>query len=1576
MIVDTAGKSLLCKMEHQRAHYLRRFTAEHINRLCEINHIDLNEVRTKQDRITCLCELPHMMEDIPPEPKPAVGVLELLQVIKEMEVNRKAETDHLCKSLVSAVTEASKTPPIVNVGPKLPDFHKLGPEDDIVCWLDTFERLARAEKKEKKDWPRLLEPYLTGKAQKAFHSLNEAEKGDYDKIVQAVHRRYSLTPEAYRQKFKSDSKKAGETFEEYAHRLEFNFTKWLQVSRENKDQPEVKRIMNLVMLDQFLSPASMLDDTLRLKMREKPQTSLIEVAKAADEYVLRRRGSAATSSHSRPDSKPAHVETSKSVGTSRDHPPQSTVYQSGTLKVKPDFSVAATGRGQPDTYVPKRKPFNLVCYRCQQIGHREADCPLPSSRPQKPKPPSPSGDNTHSAPRSPPPDKVPQPRPPKEVHLLQTQATSAEVSSDSVGVCMGPYVEVTTGDKHFPALVDTGSIVSLITRDMCSSLEIDPSSSQSLITVNDVEIDTLGTVALNISVGGADLTIRPHCISQLPCPILLGMDFIQDAGLTLDFSDGSYWCASGDGCCIKYPLHGFSPKPLGEAPVDEPLPQTSENPEASSAAKLNSCILTNADKRRLDGVLASFPDVVCGDIGCTSLAYHRIDVGDAKPVRSPPYRLSTDREQVLQEQLSELLASGKVEPSTSPWASPVIMTPKKTGGFRMCVDYRKLNSVTTVDAYPMPTIDAILSSLQGAQVFSSLDLRSGYWQMMVHPDDVEKTAFICQGGLYQFRVLPFGVINGPASFQRLMSAVLGDLIGRTCYVYLDDIVCFSPSVDQHLSDLRDVLTKLQQAGLTVNLDKCHFGCREMVYLGHVITPDGVKPDPDKVDSIKSYPVPSNVKQLERFLGMIAWFHKFIPNFSTIAEPLHNLRRKTTAWKWSEGCQEAFDALKRLLTTEPVLCYPDTTQPFTVHTDASDVGLGAVLQQGQGSDVRTIAYASRALNSAERNYSTTERECLAVVWAMEKWRPYLEGKKCRVFTDHQALCWLFRKSKQTPRLARWVLRLQDFKFDVVYRPGALNNVPDALSRLPELSTVVGVLQAPRGTGAGAAQLAGVPILPDLQPDEATVLKDPGPDMCAAPKCHQPQTDVIDWIFCDDCQKWFHQTCVNIQPRQAAQMHRYSCPACRKRHWTDQKESKWAKQSNDALPGQLNHQQLADEQRRDPVLLPIIQYLTNGALPEKMKDAECVTKRARAYRLHGDILLHYAVSSWSVVVPTALRRSVLFECHSAPSAGHLGRTKTLARIRRQNLWWDGITKDVRSFVRACAVCRKTKPHFRKPAGMMLSTNTNEPWEMVAVDLMGPLPKSYAGHEYVLVAVDHYTKWTEVFPLKAATGKVIACTIARQLFSRYGAPKVLLSDNGSQFTSKALQSICAHWGVQQLFITPYHPQTNWVERVNRNLKSMMRAYVEDDHRTWDIHIAEFAFALNTAKHETTGVEPSMLMLKRQIRTPLTNRLPPPLDTPLPTDVTVAADATRQQAQERRRKYYNQRRRPADISAGDHVMLQTHPQSDARKHFCAKLAPLWKGPYIVKENLTPVNLKLMDPQHPDKDILAHVDQVKPCSP
>ena len=417
--------------------------------------------------------------------------------------------------------------------------------------------------------------------------------------------------------------------------------------------------------------------------------------------------------------------------------------------------------------------------------------------------------------------------------------------------------------------------------------------------------------------------------------------------------------------------------------------------------------ISEPQRGQLCEILLSFPQVLAIQPGRTILVQHFISVGDVTPIQQKPYRVLYSRREQVQQELDRMLQAGVIRPSTSPWASPIVLVNKKDWGIRFCVDYRKLNQVARFDAYPMPRIEELIDTIGPAVVISTLDLAKGYWQIPMAEESKDKTAFTTPFGLFEFQVMPFGLHSAPATFQRMINHVL-----RECWSfarsYLDDIVVFSNSWEEHLNHLCQVLECLQKAQLTVNMSKCQFGKIEVHYLGHVIGGGTVKPDPQKLEAVDNYPVPATKKEVRAFLGLSGYYRRFVPHFATIAEPLTELTKAKNPdkAKWSDRCERAFCKLKELLLTPPILKVAEPTKCYVLQTDASEQGLGAVLSRiDQNREEHPVAFASRKFLPREKNYSVIEKECLAIVWSLQVFHVYLYGQKFTIETDHQPFSWL-------------------------------------------------------------------------------------------------------------------------------------------------------------------------------------------------------------------------------------------------------------------------------------------------------------------------------------------------------------------------------------------------------------------------------------------------------------------------------------------------------------------------------------------------------------------------------------------
>ena len=710
-----------------------------------------------------------------------------------------------------------------------------------------------------------------------------------------------------------------------------------------------------------------------------------------------------------------------------------------------------------------------------------------------------------------------------------------------------------------------------------------------------------------------------------------------------------------------------------------------------------------------------FRDVISLDEGCvggTNLIEHDIVLEDETPVHVRPRPIPFHLRDVVLEQVSKMLSLGVIKKSVSPWSSPILLVPKPDGKYRFCVDFRQLNSKSRKDNAPVPRIDTIFSLIGGAKIFSTLDLLAGFWQVFLTERAREYTAFTVGNQHYEFVKMPFGLSGAPFTFIRLMNIVLDGL--ENVVVYGDDVLIYSKSFADHADHVRAVLDKLRQAGLVLNARKCQFGQTEVKFLGHKLSAGKFSPLPEKVSSVQEFPQPSSKKQLQSFLGLAGFYRRFIRNFSALASPLYDLLRKGVPWQWGTKEDSAFEEIKRCLCDHPVvLNIPDFNERFELSTDASGDGLGAVLSQ-KG---RVVEYASRRLNPAEINYSTTDRELLVVVWAIERWRHYLFGRDFTVITDHRPITYLMTVKDPKGKMARWISRLQEYSFELRYRPGSDNSVADCLSRVPER------LQA----------TPNFPLDHEILPEAMNA--------------------VSALVFVGD-------------PKV-----------------------------------------LAQEQRNDPQIAKVIVSILSG---ERLEQKDTLLSRYRQIwhqlKLSEEGVLlrrfkHKGIFVEVPVVPPSQRSEFLEMGHGS---AHMGVERKYELIR-VNAYWPGLQTDVQKFVTTCERCQLSKSSVNRNKAPLQSIFTARPMETWAMDIMGPLPCSASGYRYILVATDLFTKWVEAIPLVDQTASAVAHAFVEKCVFRFGAPRSLLTDQGSNFESLLMREVCLLLGIKKLRTSPFHPRTD---------------------------------------------------------------------------------------------------------------------------------------------------------------------------
>lgn len=581
-----------------------------------------------------------------------------------------------------------------------------------------------------------------------------------------------------------------------------------------------------------------------------------------------------------------------------------------------------------------------------------------------------------------------------------------------------PYAKVKVGTFDLNGLLDSGASCSILgkgSENLIENLNLPQYKiSTSLKTADGTTHEASYYLNIPFTFSGVTRVVPTLVVPSLSKPLILGMDF---------------WSA-------------FHIKPVCCSIDETPIP-------------VDTISLSDEQSLRLEQVISKFKTTIPGEpLGKTHLIQHTIDTGDTKPIKQRYYPVSPYIQKEMDEELWRMLNLEVIEKSNSEWSNPIVGVRKASGKLRLCLDSRRLNSVSKTLAFPLPYISRILGRLRGTKFLSSLDLSDAFWQIPLAETSKDKTAFTVPGrGLYQFTSLPFGLHGAAQSLCRLMDAVLGYDLEPYVFVYLDDIVIATDTFEDHIRMLEEVARRLSNANLSLNLGKSKFCRKQLNYLGYIINEAGLSVNPEKVEAIVNYPSPTSVKEVRRLLGMATWYNRFISNFASKCGPITDLLKKNVKkFEWTPEAESALNVLKTALISAPVLKTPDFTKPFIIQADASDRGVGAILVQHHDYQECVITYMSQKLSTAQSKYTTTEKECLAVILAVEKFRPYIEGVRFTVISDHASLQWLTNLKDPSGRLARWALRLQRYDFEILHRKGNLMVVPDALSRVFELEDV--------------------------------------------------------------------------------------------------------------------------------------------------------------------------------------------------------------------------------------------------------------------------------------------------------------------------------------------------------------------------------------------------------------------------------------------------------------------------------------------------------------------------------------------
>ncbi|HBS53814.1 MAG TPA: hypothetical protein DD806_07425 [Flavobacterium sp.] len=856
----------------------------------------------------------------------------------------------------------------------------------------------------------------------------------------------------------------------------------------------------------------------------------------------------------------------------------------------------------------------------------------------------------------------------------------------------------------------------------------------------------------------------------------------------------------------------------------------------------NIATLPDCYRNSVGSICDEYNDVFFVDddvLGVNNFYKQKIVTINDSPSYIKNYKLPFSQKTEIENQVQDMLREGKIEPSFSPFNSPLLVVNKKTGEQRVVIDYRKINKNIVADKFPLPRIDDILDQLGRAKFFTVLDLKSGFHQVELEKESREITAFSTNSGHYQFNRLPFGLKISPNSFQRMMSIAMAGLTPEAAFLYIDDLVVFGCSIEQHNKNLIRVLERLRKYNLKLNPKKCLFLQHSVTYLGHVISEEGIAPDKTKFDKLEKYPNPENADEVRRFVAFCNYYRKFVPNFAELANPLNALLRKKVEFNWSQKCQEAFEKLKKSLIKHPILQHPNFEKEFTLTTDASNVACGAILSQEVNGVQLPIAYASKAFSKGEKNKSTIEKELTAIHWAVMNFKPYLYGKKFTIFTDHKPLIYLFTMKNPTSKLTRMRWDLEEFDYEIKYIQGKTNHGADALSRIcidsEELKKcqIIQTRSKTRKSNESARYKNKEPEIDQLMVYEELMTK--------------RRRKHVELKFEINKEKGDEITVENtrVQSEKGGQKNRKTM-----RIEIGENLLKDPRQSVKLTLALVNNQ--AEKtlllSKEDTIFEKIdLEEFKSLANREKNKVKILIYKPPKYIEDENEI------------------SKILHNYHHSIVGAHTGVTRMIKRIGIY-FKWKNLKQTVVNFVKNCTDCKLNKVTSKIKEPMKITKTPNKSFEIIALDTIGPFSKTPKNNRYALTIQDELTKYVVIIPIPNKEAPTLARAFVEGFVLTFGTVKFVKTDLGTEYVNQVFKNVLELLEIEHRTSTAYHPQTiGGLERNHKTLNEFLRKFVNDDKDDWDDFTKYYEFAYNTTPHSVHKFTPYELVFSKKPLLPI---------------------------------------------------------------------------------------------------------------